>query len=208
MARLDSPAPDLLEARELRKSYGRRAVLHDVSLQAQAGEIVGIVGENGSGKSTLLRLLAGIERPDRGEVVRHGPLGYCPQEPQLIERLSVRENLAYFAAAYGMRGRSEAVNGAATRLRLAPEDRTLVAELSGGARQKLNLLVALMCEPAVLLLDEPYAAFDWESYLVFWELALELRGRGCAVVLVSHLLYDRRQLDRVLRLVGGRIVCD
>lgn len=78
-----------------------------------------------------------------------------------------------------------------------------VAELSGGTRQKLNLILALMHDPHVLLLDEPYQGFDWETYLRFWDLAATLRDRGCAILLVSHLAYDVSRLDVLMRLQAG-----
>jgi ABC-2 type transport system ATP-binding protein len=80
-----------------------------------------------------------------------------------------------------------------------------VTEVSGGTRQKLNLALALLHEPALLLLDEPYAGFDWETYLLFWELARELRAAGCGLLVVSHLVYDARPFDRILTLARGRL---
>ncbi len=95
-------ATPVLETRDVRHSYGRRAVLKGVSFVVEPGTLIGIVGENGSGKSTLLRILAGELHADAGTVVRRAPLGYCPQSPVLNEALSVDRHLAYFAAAYGL----------------------------------------------------------------------------------------------------------
>ncbi len=82
----------------------------------------------------------------------------------------------------------------------------MISTLSGGTKQKLNLILALMHEPAVLLLDEPYQGFDWETYLRFWELAEELRARGRAVLVISHLLFDQKRFDALYRLHDGALV--
>ncbi len=81
-----------------------------------------------------------------------------------------------------------------------------VATLSGGTKQKLNLTLALMHNPRVLLLDEPYQGFDWETYLRFWDLAAELRARGCAVLIISHLLFDQQRFDALYQLHDGRLL--
>ncbi len=202
---MDSDA--LLEARDVYKAFGRRGVLAGVSLTVRRGEIQGIVGENGSGKTTLLRILVGMLAPDQGRISTRGGLGYCPQEPLVFERLTVLENLAYFAAAYGLRSWRASAERLLGRLRFERDAGTRVAEVSGGTRQKLNLALALLHEPALLLLDEPYSGFDWETYLLFWEEARALRTRGCGLVVVSHLVYDRSLIDRYSTLVGGELRC-
>ena len=111
----------LLDARGLAKSYGARRVLDGVELRVAPGEAVAVVGENGSGKTTLLKLLCGLLRPDAGEIARRGRLGYCPQEPLVFERLSVRENFAYFAAAYGLSRWREAMDELLEILRRAKD---------------------------------------------------------------------------------------
>ncbi|UCF39990.1 MAG: ABC transporter ATP-binding protein [Gemmatimonadota bacterium] len=197
----------LLEARHVAKSFGRRRVLTDATLAVGPGELIGVTGENGSGKTTLLKILARLLRPDAGEFVCDGRLGYCPQAPLVFERLSVTENFAFFAAAYGLEDWPAAMARWADRLRFEPSLGQLVGELSGGTRQKLNLALALMHEPEVLLLDEPYAGFDWETYLGFWELAETLCREGRGVVVVSHFLYDRSRFDRICELVDGVLAC-
>jgi ABC-type multidrug transport system ATPase subunit len=203
---MSEPLP-LLEASSLFKSFAGRPVLAGLDLTLSAAEIVAVGGENGSGKTTLLRLLAGLLRPDAGERVMRGRLGYCPQEPLVFERLTVSENLAFFAAAYGLRDWGAAAGDLLRRFRFEAQTRTLVAAVSGGTRQKLNLVVALLHDPDVLLLDEPYSGLDWEAYLQFWSYTRELRERGKALLVVSHLVHDRERYDRVLDLRGGRLQC-
>lgn len=198
----------LLDGRRVAKSFGRRTVLTDANVMVHRGELVGITGENGSGKTTLLKILAGILRADRGEFTHHGRLGYCPQEPLVFDRLRMVENFSYFAAAYGLSDWESAMAHWVELFRLERHTRSLVGELSGGMRQKLNLALALLHQPDVLLLDEPYAAFDWETYLRFWELADSLRAEGRGLIVVSHFVYDRSKFDRVCELSEGVLACD
>jgi len=199
--------PPVLSAEGLIKSFGRRQVLRGVSFSVTAGTLVGIVGENGAGKSTLLKILVGELRPDQGTVKRRGTNGYCPQAPTLNEALTVAQHLDYFAAAYGL---ADLSYGRELVDRLAYEnyrgDR--IGALSGGTQQKLNLTLALMHKPAVLLLDEPYQGFDWETYRRFWDLVAELRADGRAVLVISHLLFEQRRFDRIFRLKSGRLELD
>jgi ABC-2 type transport system ATP-binding protein len=194
----------VLETRDVRHSYGRRAVLRGVSFVVEPGTLIGIVGENGSGKSTLLRILAGELHADAGTVARRAPLGYCPQSPVLNEALSVDRHLAYFAAAYGLMDLGFAEDLIA-RLNYSEYRTTPVRSMSGGTRQKLNLTLALMHRPSVLLLDEPYQGFDWETYLHFWDLVDDLKHAGRSIVVISHLLFERKRFDRILELRAGRI---
>ncbi len=203
------PDAPLLEVDGLRKSFGRREVLRDVSFEIGPGQIMAIVGENGSGKSTLLKLLIGLLKPDAGAAQRHGTIGYCPQEPLVFDALTVAENIRYFATAYGLR--SQRASGQwqswLEALRLEPYMAVPVVNLSGGTRQKLSLLVALLSDPDLLLLDEPCAAFDWETYLRFWEQAAKLRAQGRAILLVSHLIHDRERVDVIRALEKGTLQC-
>jgi ABC-type multidrug transport system ATPase subunit len=203
-----SDADNLLDVRRLRKSFGRRKVLKDVSLRVRKGELLGVVGENGAGKSTLLKILVGLLAPDAGEVAVRATLGYCPQELALFEDLTVRENFLYFARAYGLADAwQEAKERLLERFRFQPYERFLVSQLSGGTRQKLNLALALIHSPDILVLDEPYTGFDWETYLRFWEYADELRARGVSILLTAHFVHDRSKFDGLFALKEGVLEC-
>ena len=185
----------------------RNEVLKGASLMVCSGELVGLVGENGSGKSTLMQIVVGMLGRDAGEVERFGRLGYCPQTPMLWDKLTVDEHFALFARAYGLddEARDQAVADLAAELQFERYRGYRVEALSGGTRQKLNLALALMHEPAVLLLDEPYSGFDWETYLRFWEMSERRRDAGMGILIVSHLLAERERLDRMYELCEGRI---
>jgi ABC-2 type transport system ATP-binding protein len=177
-------------------------VLDGVSLEVRPGEAVAIVGENGAGKTTLLKVCAGLLPPTAGEVEVSGRFGYCPQEPGLLELLTPAEHLVLFGAAAGLPRKAALAEG---RLLLgelgASADESIVSrDLSGGTRQKLNLVLALLGEPRLLLLDEPYQGFDLGAYVNFWEHVDGWRGRGRAVVVVTHLLSEQERVDRVVEL--------
>ena len=182
-------------------------VLRGVSFELAAGTMVGLVGENGSGKSVLMRIIAGSLRPDRGTVALNGRLGYCPQVPMLYETLTCDETFRLFGRAYNLptaetRARADRLYEVLSFARFRSE---LVEHLSGGTRQKLNLAIALLNEPTVLLLDEPYAGFDWETYQVFWSLAASLREMGTTILIISHFIHEQERFDRILRLVDGAL---
>ena len=212
------PTPDhcVLRVEDLEKSFSRGIpprrrrldVLKGASLMVCSGELVGLVGENGSGKSTLMQIIVGLLGRDCGQVERLGRLGYCPQVPMLWDKLTVDEHFALFAHAYGLdeQARARAADELLDELQFARYRATRVEELSGGTRQKLNLALALMHEPAVLLLDEPYSGFDWETYLRFWEMSERRRDAGMGILIVSHFLTERERLERVYTLRDGRTV--
>ena len=180
-------------------------VLRGASLDVGSGELVGLVGENGSGKSTLMKIIVGMLAPDGGTVDFGGTLGYCPQLPQLWDKLTVAEHLALFTKAYGL----DAERARVSTHRLLDElnfRRYLdyrVETLSGGTRQKLNLALAMLHEPDLLLLDEPYAGFDWETYVSFWAMSEQRRDAGMAILVVSHLIGERERLTRTYTLQDG-----
>ena len=206
-----SPPEPVLVGREIEKSplpFTRTvAVLDGVSLELRPGEIVGIVGENGSGKSTLMQILVGSLEADEGQVLRDGTVGWCPQEPLLYDRLTVAETFDLFGTAYGL----DAETIEARRADLAEKldfERFLdyrVDHLSGGNRQKVNLAVALLHDPDVLLLDEPYTGFDWETYLAFWDLTERLLADGTAIAIISHFVSERDRFDRIYELRAGTL---
>ncbi|MGV9614347.1 ATP-binding cassette domain-containing protein [Nocardia xishanensis] len=186
----------------------RVPVLRGFHVRLLPGEVVGLVGENGSGKSTVMKILVGDLSPDAGSVTRPGRLGYCPQEPVLYERLTCDEHIELFARAYRMT--REAENRARRELYAAlgfeRYASTRADRLSGGTLAKLNLTLALLADPDVLLLDEPYAGFDWDTYLKFWELVAHRRAAGRSVLIISHFVADEHRFDRIVELRDGRAV--
>jgi ABC-2 type transport system ATP-binding protein len=183
-----------------------RHVLRGASLEVRPGDLVGLVGENGSGKSTLMQIIVGLLARDAGTVERPPRLGYCPQLALLWDKLTVREHFELFAEAYdlGDAAAEHSRDALLDELQFAKYLGYRVEELSGGTRQKLNLALALLHDPQLLLLDEPYAGFDWETYVRFWEMAERRRAEGMGILIVSHLLAERDRLTRVYELRDGR----
>ena len=198
-----------LRVDSVRKSFGSREVLRDVSFEVAPGEIVAVVGENGSGKSTLLRIVAGMMAADAGRVRVAGRVGYCDQTAQLFPDLTVAEHFEYFARAYDLGGEWRASAAALMeRLAFASYAGERVSRLSGGTAQKLHLALSVLHRPDLLILDEPCVAFDWQTYLRFWELASELCRADVALLVVSHIAYERQRYNRILELREGAIACD
>jgi ABC-type multidrug transport system ATPase subunit len=209
-------AAPLLVASGIEKSYRRGVwpvqrehwVLRGLSVALYPGEVVGLVGENGAGKSTLMKILVGELAPDAGSVTGNGRLGYCPQQPVVYERLTCDEHFELFGRAYGMtpaRQRRSA-SGLYEALGFERYAATRAAQLSGGTLAKLNLGLALLADPAVLLLDEPYAGFDFDTYLKFWELVAQRREAGRSVLIISHFVTDAERFDRIVTLRDGMAV--
>jgi ABC-type multidrug transport system ATPase subunit len=195
----------ILRADNIAKAFGKKIVLRDISFEMYPGSLDGIVGENGSGKSTLLKIIVGHWKADSGKISVNGKLGYCPQNAMLFSQLSIDEHFRYFSAAYGIEkkdipGRCETL---LDHFNFKKYRREKVACLSGGTQQKLNLSIALLNQPDLLILDEPYNGFDWDTYLRFWDYTNQLRKKGCAILVVTNLLNDRNRFDRVYDLESG-----
>jgi ABC-2 type transport system ATP-binding protein len=197
-----------LEVRGVSKRYGRKLVLAGVDLTVRSGEVAAVVGANGCGKTPLLRICAGLASPDRGTVRVHGTLGYCPQDGGTVELLAPDDHFVLIGAGRGMaRPDARRLGRAyAARLDWADIDRSPARALSGGTRQKLNLVMAELGDPDVLLLDEPYQGFDRGSYLDFWGEVWRWRAAGKAIVVVTHLLNHTDRVDTVLDLTAAPAV--
>jgi ABC-2 type transport system ATP-binding protein len=196
--------PAQLLASKICKRYGPTTILDDVDLLVHAGEVVALTGENGAGKTTLLRICAGIVGADSGTVQVGGGIGYCPQVPGLFELLTADDHLVMFGRGSGL-SREEAVrrgHAILAEFDFPLHERAVTRDLSGGTRQKLNLALALLADPSLLLLDEPYQGFDRGSYVNFWDHCQRWRGQGKAVVVVTHMLAELGRADRVVELAA------
>lgn len=210
----------LLKLAHTSKRFGNRHALADVSLSVASGEIVALVGASGSGKSTLLRLLAGLEAPSSGRALFHdaeidGPrpeIGVIFQEPRLLPWLSVADNVGFGLAHLSATDRRRRINRALDRVGLAAYAKALPRELSGGMAQRVSIARALVGQPEVLLLDEPFSALDAFARTDLQDHLLDLwREDRPTLVLVTHDLDEALVLaDRVVLLAGppGRIFAE
>ena len=195
-------APVVLRLRDVSARRGRRTVLSGINLTIRQGEVVAVVGANGAGKSTLLQLCAGLLRANGGRIERTPNFGYAPQLDSLAPLLTVDEHLRLFGAARGIRqGRSISTGRRLlTRLGWTARGDQTAGTLSGGTQQKLNVALAQLDAPDLLLLDEPYQGLDALAYEDLWALISAWRASGAGVLLVTHLLRDVDLVDRVVEL--------
>jgi ABC-2 type transport system ATP-binding protein len=206
-ARSAAPAATL-RATALEKRFGERVALRGVGFEVGAGELVAVIGPNGAGKTTLLSILAGIQSPDAGSVdLPADGVGWVPQQPAVYSKLTVAENLELFARLERVADPDAAVERMLAQADLADRAGDEVGTLSGGNRQRVNIAVGLVADPAVLLLDEPSTALDPRQRERLWEFVGALTERGTSIVYSTHIVQEaERYADRVLVLADGELI--
>jgi sodium transport system ATP-binding protein len=218
---VSEPTPAPICLRGLSKDFGGRLVVDDVSLDVQAGEVVGLLGPNGAGKTTTLRMLAGLITPARGQALICGidvaqrplearlGLGFLTASTGLYDRLTPRELLKTFGRLYGMRDEALAKRTEALgrELDLASFLDKRCGTLSSGQRQRVSIARAVVHEPAVYVLDEPTAALDPVASKAILDMVRDARSRGRAVLFSTHRMEEAEFLcDRLLFIREGRVV--
>jgi ABC-2 type transport system ATP-binding protein len=195
--------------RSVTRRFGTRTALSEVSFELFAGESVAIIGPNGAGKTTLLSILAGVLEATEGGL-EHPPerrFGWVPQQPALYSKLSVAENLRLFARLERLAEPEVAVTRMLAQAELSERADDEVGRLSGGNRQRVNIAIGLLADPAVLLLDEPSSSLDPRQRARLWEFIGGLRERGATILFSTHnVLEADRYADRVLVLVDGELL--
>lgn len=194
----------------IRVSFGDILALDDVSLEVPGGEVTAVVGGDGAGKSTLLRVLAGRVRVSSGLVhsLDRADIGYQPATSGVWGNLSVRENMEFVGRAYGMSGRAIRSRGdeLLERAGLADARARLGSALSGGMRQKLGFLLAMLHDPRLVLLDEPSTGVDPVSRVELWRLVSRVAADGAAVVITTTYLDEAQRAASVVALDTGRVL--
>jgi ABC-2 type transport system ATP-binding protein len=216
----DGDAGPVLEVTGLRQRFGDLVAVDNLDVQVRGGEIVGLVGRNGAGKTTTMRAVMGILRPTagriswRGRSVGHADrmrFGYMPEERGLYPQMRVLDQVAYFGELHGL-DRQEATRRAQEWLsRLDLDDRAddQVIALSHGNQQRVQLVVALVHEPELLVLDEPFAGLDPSAVLALSARLRDEARRGTAILFSSHQLdLVERICDRIVILDEGRVVAE
>lgn len=214
-------APAAIEAEGLERRYGRVVAVRGVNLRVPAGLVMGFIGENGAGKTTTLRMLATLERPNRGRVEICGidanarveevrrKIGWMPDAHGGYERLSVAEYLDFVGRAYGFKGkdRTRRVDDVVDFTELGPLLTRDMTKLSKGQTQRLSLARALVHDPEVLLLDEPAAGLDPKARVEFKRLVRLLAEDGKTILISSHILTELAEMcDAMMFIHKGRIV--
>lgn len=206
-----------VEITGLTKSYGSRAAVDHLNLSVRQGEIFSLLGVNGAGKTTTLRILCGLIPCDAGSATVFGHpagspqakslLGLSPQETAVAENLTARENLELTARIHGMSKADapRAANAMIDRLSLAEIADHRAKKLSGGWQRRLSIAMALISEPAVLILDEPTLGLDVLARRELWDVVRALRGKT-TVLLTTHYLEEAEALsDRIAVMADGRL---
>jgi ABC-2 type transport system ATP-binding protein len=206
-ARVGQEGEVLLVARRVSRRFGSELALAPTDLEVRAGDVLALVGPNGAGKSTMLALLAGALEPTAGTVERRDGVrvGWAPQRPGHYARLSVLENLRLFAQLTEEADPEAAAERLVQRYDL-PDSNRLSGDLSVGMRQRLNLAIAELGSPQVLLLDEPTASLDQEQRRRLWETIDAQTGAGGSVVFATQNVEEVERATRVARLRDGELV--
>lgn len=210
----------VIDVRGLRKRFGAREVVRDLTLRVGRGEICGFLGANGSGKTTTIRMLCGLLTPDGGEgtclgfdllrepleIRRH--VGYMTQRFSLYEDLTVAENLDFVARLYEIRDRRAATARVMAQMGLEARSEQLAGTLSGGWKQRLALAACVLHEPKLLLLDEPTAGVDPKARREFWDHIHAMASEGLTVLVSTHYMDEAERCHRIVYLAQGRLVVD
>jgi ABC-2 type transport system ATP-binding protein len=207
---------DTVTVTDLVVDRGPRTVLHGLSFSVPAGQVTGLLGPSGSGKTTLMRAIVGVQQVRSGEVTVLGEpagsrglrsrVGYVTQAPSVYADLTVRENLRYFAALYGMSGRE--ADAAIADVGLGDAVGQLVRDLSGGQQGRVSLACALVGSPEVLVLDEPTVGLDPVLRVELWGRFHALAEAGATLIVSSHVMDEAGRCDRLLLLRDGDMVAD
>ena len=213
----------MLELRRVSKLYSGIPAVDEISFIARAGEVTGYLGPNGSGKSTTLKMITGLMEPSEGEILFRGEpidrdriahkqrLGYVPEEPQLYPHLTGAEYLEMVGQLRGLPEQilAEKIDGFLRLLSLYEDRYVALSSYSKGMRQKVLLAAALLHNPDLVLLDEPFSGLDVTSALVLRDLIRELAARGKVVLFSSHDLETvERVASHIVILHKGRVVAN
>ncbi|MBP2044810.1 ABC transporter ATP-binding protein [Methanobacterium aggregans] len=208
-----------IEVKDLRKNYGDFVAVNDLNLKIRRGEVFGFLGPNGAGKTTSIRMMVGLLKPSSGEIlingekienIERGTIGICPQELVLWENLTCRESLKLMGDMYEVPKESlkQRINKLLKDLFLEEKANTTVSNLSGGMKRRLNLAMAVIHEPEVVVLDEPSEGLDPQSRRVLWNYIKSMRDdEGKTVILTTHLMDEADSLsDRIAIIDHGKLL--
>jgi len=210
----------VLQAQSLTKRYGALTAVNDLSLEVYEGEVFGLLGPNGAGKTTSINMICGLLKPDSGQVVIRGKtitdgdasvrtrVGVCPQNIVLWGQLTCLEQMQFIGEMYGMRGRTARERGERLlkELDLIEKRDKLARTLSGGMQRRLNLAMALVHDPEILVLDEPEAGLDPQSRVLVREYIKSL-ARQKTIILTTHNMDEAdRMADRVAIIDHGKLL--
>ncbi|MEN1936163.1 ABC transporter ATP-binding protein [Paenibacillus sp. 102] len=203
---------------DVSKSFGKKEVLHNISLSVSDKEIFGLVGPSGSGKTTLIKMIAGISEATIGSVIVLGTkmpnlngmrqIGYMAQADALYEELSAYENADFIATMYGLKGKhkKERIEEILTLVQLSQHAKKQVQHFSGGMKKRLSLAIALLHEPKLLILDEPTVGIDPVLRKSIWEKFYELKEQGTTIIVTTHIMDEAEFCERLGLIRDGKLI--
>jgi len=211
----------MLEVKNIVKRFGEFTALQNISFKLKENELVSLLGTNGSGKTVTIKIIVGFDKETSGSISYKGMpmkqnersrvIGWAPQEDSFYGNLTLYENLIYFGNLNNV-VLSEAKERAIELLKLLKlhhKKDTLAKDLSGGMKRRLNMAIALMHSPKILILDEPEAGVDPMSRVTLWEVVKDVKKKGTTVLLVTHNLIETEKLsDRLVFLDAGKVIFD
>ena len=210
----------MLRIKNLTKSYKNRQVLQNLTFSIEPGEVYGLLGANGAGKTTTINIICNLLNADKGYVtIDHQPIsqitkkliGIAPQENLLYRTLSCAENLSFFADIYGLdrETKQQQITATLEAVNLLDRAKSPVETLSGGMQKRLNIAVALVHQPQLVIFDEPTTGLDIEARYEIWELIRQLKNQGMTILLTTHLLDEAERLcNRIGILKDGKILAE
>ena len=210
----------MLQVKHLNKTYGRRQVIQNLNFCVESGKIYGLLGANGAGKTTTINIICNLINADSGSIKINQQLlsqetkkliGVVTQDNLLYKYLTCAENLDFYAQIYGLnrRKRTQRVRQTLAAVNLLERANCNVENLSGGMQRKLNIAVALVHQPKLLILDEPTSSLDLESRYEIWDLILTLSQQGITILLTTHFLDEAQRLcQRIGILKEGKMIAE
>lgn len=210
----------MLKLENVTKSYGKRKVLNGLNLKISAGEIYGLLGANGAGKTTTINIICNLLNPDSGLVKINNQfisnqtkcwLGVAPQQNLIYPQLTCEENLAFFGKIYGLKGTElkASIYHSLNAVNLSDRRNSPVETLSGGMQRRVNMAIALVHQPKLLILDEPTTGLDIETRYEIWQLIQSLKTQGITILLTTHLLDEAQKLcDNIGIIKDGKIIVE
>lgn len=205
----------MIEINSLKKSFGKKHVLEDISFSLEKGKICGLIGANGAGKSTLMKIMVGLNLPDDGSIKLNGidllknrekfKIGFMIEEPVFYQNLSGYQNLSLIAGLYSNFDKTN-IDWALEKVGLSARKKDLYKTYSLGMKQRLHFALSIMNKPDVLILDEPFNGVDPVTVIVFEKLLKEFASNGCIIFVSSHEIRELQSFcDEVFILSSGKI---